>query len=201
MGLSRQNGTGRAPLSCRARGRRRWKRTPEAKQLHPGRGQGRRGAAGGWGQLCPAAAERPLTPESSSRLRTAPSGTTRTPSLLSTAFIVSFFLVLEYKSMQKIASLFMVHIYSVTATRHRGAECRYLMLESERSTNRAKELTPRGRRDSNTNRPGVGTRCTAARLRHRGSELHPERSQFVFLLEFTELFGTLGMLPLSVVTA
>jgi len=49
-------------------------------------------------------------------------------------FIVIFFLVLEYKSMQKIASLFMVHIYRVTATRHYSTECIYIMLESEQST-------------------------------------------------------------------
>lgn len=36
--------------------------------------------------------------------------------------------------MQKIASLFMVHIYRVTATRHYSTECIYIMLESEQST-------------------------------------------------------------------
>lgn len=154
-------------------------------------------------QLCGAAAEKPPTAESSSRLRSAPLGTTRRPSVISTDFIVSFFLVLEYKSMQKIASLFMVHIYSVMATCHHGTECIYLMLELEQSTDRAKCLTPRRTRDLNTNRTGTqhepGTRQQGYGTEDRNYIL--KRHDFSFCLNLQSFSEHLACYRCLVATA
>lgn len=69
-------------------------------------------------------AERRREPAASAML-----GTALMPSVISVYFIIIFSSVLEYKSMQKIASLFMVHIYSAMATCHYSTECIYIMLE------------------------------------------------------------------------